>query len=243
MKSKYLEVVQILNSILEVVEIMRIKLDDELEILNNEIEIMGHYIQTSIETSVNALVTQDIALIKIVNDLEIKIDEMEKKIEQHCMNLLVQQQPVASDLRLIESALKMMTDMERIGDNSEDIAELTKMFNNKKFITNLVHIPQMAEVTISMVKRSIAAFITKDKMLALQVCYDDDLVDNLFVTVKTELVDLIRQDINNGEQAIDLIMIAKYFERIGDHAQNIAEWVIFSLTGEHKNTDNIGKAD
>lgn len=220
---------------------MRIQLDKELDILNNEIEIMGSFIQTSIETSVNALVTQDMSLIKIVNDLEIKIDEMEKKIEQHCMNLLVQQQPVASDLRLIESALKMITDMERIGDNSEDIAEITKMFKNKKLITDLVTIPKMAEVTISMVRRSIAAFINKDKALALQVCYDDDIVDNLFVTVKTELIEMIREDVNNGEQAIDLIMIAKYFERIGDHAQNIAEWVIFSLTGEHKNTDNIGK--
>ena len=103
---------------------MRIQLDKELDILNNEIEIMGSFIQTSIETSVNALVTQDMSLIKIVNDLEIKIDEMEKKIEQHCMNLLVQQQPVASDLRLIESALKMITDMERIGDQTADIADI-----------------------------------------------------------------------------------------------------------------------
>lgn len=220
---------------------MRMRFDKELEMLNGEIEKMGNLITTAIETSVKALVNQDMTLVRIVNALEMEIDEMEKTIEQHCMTLLVQQQPVASDLRLIEAALKLITDMERIGDNAEDIAEITKFFENKTFIKKLVHIPQMAEATISMVKRSVTAFVTKDKELALQVCYDDDIVDNLFLTVKNDLIDLIRQDVNNGEQAIDLLMIAKYFERIGDHAQNIAEWVIFAVTGEHMNTDNIGK--
>lgn len=220
---------------------MRKRFDQELEILNEEIIKMGSLIETAIETSVNALVNQDMSLIQTVNDMEVQVDAMERIIEKHCMNLLVQQQPVATDLRTIEAALKLITDMERIGDHAEDIAEITKLFENKKFIKNLVHIPQMAEVTISMVKRSIAAYVNRDSELAIQVCYDDDIVDNLFVTVKTELIDMILQDSANGEQAIDLIMIAKYFERIGDHAQNIAEWVIFSVTGEHKNTDNIGK--
>ena len=166
---------------------------------------------------------------------------MEKVIESHCMRLLIQQQPVASDLRLIETALKMITDMERIGDNAEDIAEIVKYFENKRFIKDLVHIPKMAEVTISMVKRSVEAFVNKDKDLALQVCYDDDIVDGLFITIKTELIEMIGKDSKNGEQAIDFLMIAKYLERIGDHAQNIAEWVIFAITGEHKNTDDIGK--
>lgn len=220
---------------------MRNKFDQELENLNNDIIKMGGIIVKAIEISVNALIKQDTSLIKEVNELEIETDEMEKIIESKCMRLLLQQQPVASDLRLIEAALKMITDMERIGDNAEDIAEITRFFENKKFIKDIVHIPQMAEMTISMVKRSIEAFVKKDKDLALQVCIDDDVVDDLFVTIKTELIELIRKDSNNGEQAIDLLMIAKYFERIGDHAQNIAEWVIFSLTGEHKNTDNIGK--
>lgn len=220
---------------------MRMRFDKELEMLNGEIEKMGSLITTAIETSVKALVNQDMTLVRIVNALEIEIDEMEKTIEQHCMTLLVQQQPVASDLRLIEAALKLITDMERIGDNAEDIAEIAKFFENKTFIKKLVHIPQMAEATISMVKRSVIAFVTKDKELALQVCYDDDIVDSLFLTVKNDLIDMIHQDVNNGEQSIDLVMIAKYFERIGDHAQNIAEWVIFAVTGEHKNTDNIGK--
>jgi phosphate transport system protein len=220
---------------------MRNRFDQELDNLNNEIIKMGSMIESSIETSVSALVNQDMSLIKKVNELEVEIDEMEKNIEGHCLRLLLQQQPVASDLRIISTALKMITDMERIGDHAEDIAEITKMFENKKFIKDLVHIPQMADATISMVRKSIDAFVNKDRILAEQVCEDDDIVDNLFITVKTELIELIQKDSNNGEQAIDLIMIAKYFERIGDHAQNIAEWVIFSLTGIHKNTDNIGK--
>jgi phosphate transport system protein len=141
---------------------------------------------------------------------------------------------VASDLRIISTALKMITDMERIGDNAEDIAEIAKFMVNQKFIKDLVHSPQMAEATISMVKRSVDAFVSKDKELALEVCRDDDIVDNLFQIIKKELIEKIQEKTENGEQAIDLLMIAKYLERIGDHAENIAEWVIFSITGEHK---------
>ena len=220
---------------------MRNRFDKELENLNNEIIEMGTMIISAIENSVCALINQDMSTVKVVNELEIEIDRMEKVIESHCMRLLIQQQPVASDLRLIETALKMITDMERIGDNAEDIAEIVKYFENKRFIKDLIHIPKMAEVTISMVKRSVEAFVNKDKDLALQVCYDDDIVDGLFITIKTELIEMIGKDSNNGEQAIDFLMIAKYLERIGDHAQNIAEWVIFAITGEHINTDNIGK--
>ncbi|HNZ82816.1 MAG TPA: phosphate signaling complex protein PhoU [Sedimentibacter sp.] len=220
---------------------MRNRFDKELENLNNEIIEMGTMIISAIENSVCALINQDMSTVKVVNELENEIDRMEKVIESHCMRLLIQQQPVASDLRLIETALKMITDMERIGDNAEDIAEIVKYFENKRFIKDLIHIPKMAEVTISMVKRSVEAFVNKDKDLALQVCYDDDIVDGLFITIKTELIEMIGKDSKNGEQAIDFLMIAKYLERIGDHAQNIAEWVIFAITGEHKNTDDIGK--
>jgi phosphate transport system protein len=212
---------------------MRNRFDTELENLNLELIKMGGLIENSIETSARALINQDMSLIKIVNEYEIEIDEMEKTIENHCLKLLLQQQPVASDLRIISTALKMITDMERIGDHAEDIAEIVKWFENKKFIKDLVHIPQMADETIRMVRKSIDAFVNKDKELAVEVCEQDDIVDQLFVTVKTELTELIQKDARNGEQAIDLIMIAKYFERIGDHAQNIAEWVIFSITGEH----------
>ncbi len=213
---------------------MRNRFDTELENLNLELIKMGSLIENSIESSAKALIEQDLMLVKKVNELEIEIDQMEKNIESHCLRLLLQQQPVASDLRVISTALKMITDMERIGDNAEDIAEIAKYMVNQKFIKDLVHIPQMAEATISMVKRSIDAFVSKDKELAAEVCRDDDIVDGLFQTIKQELIEKMQENRENSEQAIDLLMIAKYLERIGDHAENIAEWVIFSITGEHK---------
>ena len=212
---------------------MRYRFDRELDTLNLELIKMGSLIENSIEYSIKALINQDLSSVKKVNELEIEIDDMEKTIESHCLKLLLQQQPVASDLRIISTALKMITDMERIGDNAEDIAEIAKYMFNQKFIKDIVHIPQMADATISMVKRSIDAFVNKDRNLAEEVCKSDDIVDNLFNIIKEELIEKIQEDKSNGEQAIDLLMIAKYFERIGDHAENIAEWVIFSITGEH----------
>jgi phosphate transport system protein len=213
---------------------MRNKFDDELENLNLELIKMGGLIETSIELSAKVLINRDLEFIKKVNDLEIEIDDMEKIIERHCLKLLLRQQPVASDLRVISTALKMITDMERIGDNACDIAEISRFLIDQVYIKDLVHIPQMADAAISMVKRSIDAFVNKDKELAMEVCSDDDIVDELFTVIKNELIEKIQEKAENGEQAIDLIMIAKYLERIGDHAENIAEWVIFSITGEHK---------
>lgn len=213
---------------------MRNKFDKELENLNLELIKMGGLIESAIELSAKALINQDLSLVKKVNELEIEIDDMEKTIESHCLKLLLQQQPVASDLRIISTALKMITDMERIGDNAEDIAEIGRFLVDEKYIKDLVHIPQMAEATINMVTKSIDAFVNKDLILAEEVCAADDIVDNLFQVVKKELIEKIQENTENGEQAIDLLMIAKYFERIGDHAENIAEWVIFSITGEHK---------
>ncbi|NLB32928.1 MAG: phosphate signaling complex protein PhoU [Tissierellia bacterium] len=213
---------------------MRNRFDQELDKLNLEIIKMGGLIENAIEFSAKALINQDLSLIKKVNELESEIDDMEKTIESHCLKLLLQQQPVASDLRIISTALKMITDMERIGDNAEDIAEIARFIVDQKFIKDLVHIPQMAEATISMVKRSVDAFVNKDKELAEEVCKSDDIVDNLFQVVKEELIEKIQENKSNGEQAIDLLMIAKYLERIGDHAENIAEWVIFSITGKHQ---------
>ena len=213
---------------------MRHRFDQELDNLNLKLIKMGGLIENAIEYGAKALINQDLSMAARVNELEIEIDDMEKDIESHCLKLLLQQQPVASDLRIISTALKMITDMERIGDNAEDIAEIAKYMVNQKFIKDLVHIPQMAEATISMVKGSIDAFVNKDKELAEKVCSWDDIVDDLFQTVKKELIEKIQENTENGEQAIDLIMIAKYLERIGDHAENIAEWVIFSITGEHK---------
>lgn len=212
---------------------MRNRFDKELDTLNNELIEMGNMIETAIENAVKALIDQDINLAMIVVNGDIDIDEKEKNIERRCLKLLLQQHPVASDLRLISSALKMITDMERIGDQAADISEITIRLAGQKYIKEITHIPQMAQATIKMVKDSIEAFVTGDLSLADGVIQYDDVVDELFNIIKNEVIDLIQKDSRNGEQAIDFLMIAKYFERIGDHAENVAEWVVFSITGKH----------
>ena len=162
-----------------------------------------------------------------------QIDNKEREIEALCLKLLMQQQPVASDLRIISSALKMITDMERIGDQASDIAEITVTLSQFEYIKKLDHIEQMAKETMIMLMNCLEAFINRDIGMAHKVI-KHDIVDELFAKVKNELVILINEDVRNGEQAEDFLMIAKYFERIGDHATNIAEWVIFSISGEHK---------
>ena len=214
---------------------MRKKFDEELEILNSSLVEMGSLIERSIEASVEALIKKDTGLAEKVIDMDHEVDEKERFIERHCLKLLLQQQPVAKDLRLISTALKMITDMERIGDQAADISEITIRLAPQEYIKELIHIPQMARAAIKMVTDSIDAFVKKDLALAKQVIDNDDIVDNLFDVIKLELLELIQKDIKHGEQSIDFLMIAKYLERIGDHAENIAEWVIFSITGEHKN--------
>jgi phosphate transport system protein len=162
------------------------------------------------------------------------VDQKERDIEALCLKLLLQQQPVARDLRQISAALKMITDMERIGDQAADISGIALYLADTPYIKKLEHLPQMASAAIRMVTGSIDAYIKKDLVLAREVMEMDDIIDDLFDVVKRELIELIRQNAGNGEQAIDLLMIAKYFERIGDHAQNIAEWVEYSMTGKHK---------
>lgn len=213
---------------------VRSKFDKELDMLNQELIEMGTLVEKSIDNTVAALMEKDIELAKKVAMSDNEIDEMEKIIESRCLRLILQQQPVARDLRLISSTLKMITDMERIGDQSADISEITQKIAKEEYIKELTHIPQMAQATTKMVKDSIDAFVKGDLELALAVIDYDDIVDELFNVIKNELIFLIRESVDNGEQAIDLLMIAKYFERIGDHAENIAEWVYFSITGEHK---------
>ena len=198
---------------------------------------MGALIETSINTAVKALVEQDIELAQATIEHDEIVNEKEKEIERLCLNLLLLQHPVASDLRIVSSALKMITDMERIGDQSADISEIAILLSNSAYIKKLVHIPQMAEATIKMVNGAIDAFVKKDIALAQSILEYDDVVDELFITVRNDLVELIKRNVENCEQAFDLIMIAKYFERIGDHAVNIAEWVIFSLTGNKELSD------
>ena len=190
--------------------------------------------ETAIENAVTALINQDVEIARKTISLEGEINEKEKYIETLCLKLLLQQQPVASDLRLISSALKMITDMERIGDQAEDIAELTMFLSRKPYIKKLEDIPKMGKAAVKMVNDSINAYVHKDLNLAMSVIAYDDVMDELFDLVKEKLIEVIRINTENGEQAIDLLMVAKYFERIGDHAVNIAEWVVYSITGEHK---------
>lgn len=213
---------------------MRNRFDRQLEELNDELIEMGTMIEKAIKTAAKALISQDSELAKTVIEGDEQVDRQERIIENLCLKLLLQQQPVARDLRLISSALKMITDMERIGDQAADISELTIMLSEAKYIKKLEHIQQMAKETMVMLIESIDAFVNKDMLKAQSVIDADDKVDELFAEVKKELIKMIHEDINCGEQASDLLMIAKYFERIGDHTTNIAEWVIFSITGEHK---------
>ena len=216
---------------------MRNKFDEQLNKLNDMLIDMGAMVEKVITLSVEAMIGQDIETAKKVIVIDQEIDQKEKDIESLCLKLLLQQQPVARDLRLISAAIKMITDMERISDQAADIAEITIILAGQTYIKKLEHIPMMAEATIKMVTESVDAFVKKDLDLANAVIEYDDVVDDLFDNVKFDLIDLIRLDSANGEQAIDLLMIAKYFERIGDHAENIAEWVVFSITGKHESVE------
>ena len=213
---------------------MRNRFDRQLKKLNDELIDMGSMIEKSIEKALVALVTQNVEKAQEVITFDLEIDRQEREIESLCMKLLLQQQPVARDLRLISSALKMITDMERIGDQAADIAELAIFMAEKPYIKELKHITQMGQETMVMVVTSVDAFVEKDLQKAQEVLVHDDIVEQLFDAVKSELIEMIHQDKEIGEQATDLLMVAKYFERIGDHATNIAEWVIYSMTGEHE---------
>jgi phosphate transport system protein len=212
---------------------MRSHFDNELEILNNELIKMGSLVESKIEDSIKALINRDTALAKDIMSRDDEVDDMEKSIENRCLQLIIRHHPVASDLRLISSILKMITDLERIGDQAADIAEISLLLADQEYIKELRDIPKMAEATIKMLKNSIDAFVNKSLDLAHEVIAFDDVVDDLFDVVKDDLISLINKDIKYGEQAINFIMIAKYLERIGDHAQNIAEWVVFSIAGVH----------
>lgn len=213
---------------------MRNRFDRQLEQLNNELIQMGSMIEHAIEMAVSALVNQDTEKAKKAMAYDVEIDHQERDIESLCMKLLLQQQPVARDLRLISAALKMITDMERIGDHAGDISEMTLLMSDEpSYIISPEEIQGMAKETTDMVIKSIDAFVKRDMELAKKVIAQDDVVDDLFMKVKQDLIQMINKSAENGEQAADILMVAKYFERIGDHATNIAEWVIYSITGSH----------
>ncbi len=212
---------------------MRNRFDEQLFELNREIIEMGAMCEEAIASAIKAFITGDKQLaFKVISDSGC-IDQMEREIESRCMKLLLHQQPVARDLRMISAALKMITDMERIGDQAEDIAEIVASLNGHA-MEKMEIIEDMARETIEMVTSSVDAFVKKDLSLAEKVIAQDDVVDEYFTQVKHAIIDLIARGSADGEFALDLLMAAKYFERIGDHATNIAEWVIYSITGTHK---------
>ena len=211
---------------------MRNKFDMQLERLNSQLTHMGEMCEIAITRATKALEDGKIDEAKSVQEADEEIDQLEKDIERLCLKLLLQQQPVARDLRQISAALKMITDMERIGDQASDIAEICSFLQGRE-TESRIHIRDMAEATMKMVTDSIDSFVKRDLELARKTMKEDDVVDELFNKVKTELIGLIGEDSSKGEMCLDLLMIAKYFERIGDHATNIAEWVEYSITGVH----------
>lgn len=211
---------------------MRMRFDQQLEELNLELIKMGALCERAIRRAADQLLNEKETETQAVDRMEEEINHKERDIENLCMKLLLQQQPVARDLRMISSALKMISDMERIGDQAQDIADMAK-FVKVQEIAHKMNIGKMAEATIKMVTESIDSFVKKDLDSAAAVVKYDNVVDDLFLRVKTELPKLLQQDPQNAEYYIDLIMVAKYFERIGDHAENIAQWVEYSITGTH----------
>lgn len=209
---------------------MREHFERQLMQLNTELIAMGALCEDAIDCAVKYLLENNKKMKENASEIEKQIDRKERDIETICLRILLRQQPVAADLRTVSSALKMISDMERIGDQAYDISEIGEYVVNKG-ITNEVHIADMADTAAKMVTLSIESFVKKDISLAQAAISLDNKVDELFLTVKSELIDAVRQGRDNGETLIDLLMIAKYFERIGDHAENIAEWVIYAVTG------------
>lgn len=211
---------------------MRNKFDKQLSQLNGELIIMGALCEEAITNAVKYMMDSRLEDKEACLSADRQIDEKERDIETLCIKLILQQQPVAGDLRTVSAALKMISDMERIGDQASDIAEIAH-YVAKSGLESETHIKDMAEATIKMVSESIESFVKMDKNIAYLVIEHDSRVDELFDKVKEELIKSIAAGQSNAEALIDLLMIAKYFERIGDHAENIAEWVIYSITGKH----------
>ena len=214
----------------------RLGFQNEIEKLNVELIKMGALIEEAIENVIIAFKNQDKELAKEIIRKDSEVDNMEKSIESHCLSLILRQQPVAKDLRIVSTALKMVTDMERIGDHASDIASIILKIDGDHVFEIVEHIPEMASLAKRMVKGSIEAFVKGDTELTKKIIEIDDEVDNLFTKVKSEVIEIIKKLKVLSDMCIDFLMIAKYFERIGDHAENICEWVEFNETGEYKNS-------
>ena len=211
----------------------RISYEHELKELHENLIEMGRLIETAIRKTFEAFEDKDYALAEEIIKDDRNINDMEKVIESRCLSLILRQQPVAGDLRMVSTALKVVTDMERIGDHASDIAELILRIHGEHDFHSVRHLPEMAEEAVAMVHDAIQAFVAQDEKAAQEIIKRDDRVDELFIQVRRELVELIAADASYGEQGLDLLMVAKYLERIGDHATNVAEWVEYSITGVH----------
>ena len=216
---------------------MRNRFDQQLEKLNVELVTMGALCEDALTYAIRALFDRESDMAERAEEAEKQIDQMEREIEAICMRLLLQQQPVARDLRVISSALKMIGDMERIGDQAADIAEIVKYLKEDE-VPNLGNLREMSDFAAGMVTASINSFVRQDLDLARKVILDDDVVDGYFQKVKEALIGLIAEGDRDGAFLLDVLMVAKYIERIGDHATNIAEWVVYSITGEHPEESN-----
>ena len=216
---------------------MRNRFDQQLEKLNVELVTMGALCEDALTYAIKALFDRERDMAERAEEAEKQIDQMERDIESICMRLLLQQQPVARDLRVISSALKMIGDMERIGDQAADIAEIVKYLKEDE-VPNLGNLREMSDFAAGMVTASINSFVRQDLDLARKVILDDDVVDGYFEKVKEALIGLIAEGDRDGAFLLDVLMVAKYIERIGDHATNIAEWVVYSITGQHPEESN-----
>lgn len=208
---------------------MRSKFDEQLDVLNQKLIQMGQAIERNIQDAIDALVNGNVEKANLIKTSDDDIDKMQREIENICFSLLCRQQPVARDLRVITAAMKMVTDMERIGDHAVDISEMTEFLAEHKMNDSVDVLKRMALEATVMLIHSIDAFTEKNASIARDVIDHDDVVDTLFVSVKDEVINLIQTNPENGESGLDILMIAKYLERIGDHATNIAEWVLYSL--------------
>lgn len=215
---------------------MRSRFDQQLALLNRELTLMGALCEDILSKVSQSMVDWDPDLKKNIQPVAQEIDQKERDIEALCLKLILHQQPVARDLRVISAALKIITDMERIGDQAEDIAEIITYLGGRTGDTH-TQIQKMARAAIGMVVDSVDAYVRKDLALAEKAIQEDDVVDNYFAAIKKDLIGWIAQQPQDGEYALDLLMIAKYLERIGDHATNIAEWVVFSITGRHEEAE------
>ncbi|MDO4279277.1 MAG: phosphate signaling complex protein PhoU [Lachnoclostridium edouardi] len=213
----------------------RSSFDNELQELNKSLEEMSLMAERAIEKSLEALQNNDSELAKEIIKGDRAVDNMERTIETRCLSLMLRQQPVASDLRHISTALKVVTDLERIGDHAADISELTLNLNGEEECRVIAHLPEMADHVRAMLRTAISAFINRDIQTAKEVEEMDDVIDQLFDKAKEEVVQLLREDGSKSDKAIDFLMIAKYLERIGDHAVNVCEWTEFSVTGAVNN--------